>query len=183
MKIYLKVVFTLLSFFLLHFNGNGQSEKKITGYILAQYSRTLYDYTKETNPWGLGLNLHSYLKTTAKFKPTFDLSADFYFVEDVVESLFPPIFLEGLPPDSTIDYAINALAGYSYQITERTFATFVVGPSLIDGKVRMTIKPSIQYYLSRNRNYVGRISFTNTFNRIKRNDFGSIVISFGRRIF
>src|SRR5690606_22901894 len=130
------------------------------------------------------LNFQSFLNTNSKFKPTLDISADFYFINEVSEALLiPPPLQDALPRDSSIDYVIGVLAGYSYQFTDRFFATILGGMNLIDGKYYPGMKASIKYHFSTDQKFIVGVSFSNVFNRINKQDFGSVTLSLGRRIF
>ncbi|RYE50248.1 MAG: hypothetical protein EOP48_20095 [Sphingobacteriales bacterium] len=180
----MKIIATILLTSLLYSYGQAQSNKKINGFLLAQYNRTVYDYNPEINSWGMGLTFSSQLNTNTRFKPVLEISGDIYLADDLTKQLiFPPPFHDLLPPDSSIDFVVNIFGGSSYRISNKFYTTLLGGPSLIDGKIYLGVKPSVGFYFSKDQKFVGRLSFTNIFNRIHNQDFGSIELSFGRRIF
>lgn len=62
----------------------GQAQRKVTTYLLAQFSNTIYDRTLGNNPWGVVPGLQSLLNNKTKFKQTIELTADIYLEDDKV---------------------------------------------------------------------------------------------------
>ena len=74
---------TFLLFFILT-QSFSQTQHKISGYLLAQYNKTIHDRTIGNNPWGMGVGLQAFLVNNSKIKPTIDITADAYLEDDKV---------------------------------------------------------------------------------------------------
>lgn len=160
-----------------------QTQTRVATYLQAQYSHTLYDYTKGNNPLGLGLGLQTFLNNKTKFKPTVELTGDFYLVDDKVFRGNPD---GGFPEDdNTIDGVVNLFAGTSFHPTQSTYLSLVAGPSFISGQILIGVKPSFGFYFSKTQNWTGKISYINIFNRTKivNEDFGSLSFAIGLKLF
>lgn len=101
----------------------GQTQRKISTYLLTQYNHTLYDYTIGNNPWGVGLGLQTFFNNKSKFKPTIELTGDIYLEDDKVLKLNP----DGSIPqsDNTIGSMINLFGGSSFHPTQTIYFSFV----------------------------------------------------------
>lgn len=162
-----------------------QTQRKVSTYLLAQYTNTLYDYTIGNNPWGMGFGLQTFLNNKTKFKPTLELTGDIYLEDDKV--------LRGvtLNPDGSIaKYAedvpgmINLFAGASFHPTQNIYLSLTAGPGFIGGNTFFGIKPSIGFYFSDTQQWTGKISFINIFNRGDASqDFGSLSFAIGLKLF
>lgn len=177
-----KAVITLLLVFIVA-TSFSQSQRKFSAYLGTQFNLTTNDYTIENNPWGVGLGLQAYYNTQSKFKPTIELSGDLYLADDYVLRLNP----DGNFPENgnAIDGMINLFAGSSFHPNQRVYVAFVAGPSFIGDQTLFGVKPSFGFYFSKSHKWTGKISYINIFNRTKmiREDFGSISLSIGRKLF
>ena len=158
----------------------GQTQRKASMYLQGQFNKTIYDRTIGNNPWGIGLGLQAFLKTSTKFKPTIDFTADAYLEDDKILRLNPD--------DTPIDHIggmANLFVGASYHPTEKVYISLVTGPSFISGQTLLGIKPSFGFYFSPTQKWTGKVSYINIFNRDKRTneDFGSLSLSVGVRLF
>jgi hypothetical protein len=157
-----------------------QTQRKISTYVQAQYNKTIYDRTITNNPWGIGFGLQLYLNNSSKFKPTVDFTADAYLEDDKVLRLNP----DATPIDDSRGM-INFFGGTSFHPSNKIYASVVTGPSFIDGHTFLGLKPALGIYFSANQKWIGKISYINIFNRDEttKNDFGSISLSIGLKLF
>ena len=157
-----------------------QSQKKVSGYLSGQYNHTIYDRTRPNNPWGMGLGMQLFFNSSVHLKPTVDLTGDAYLENDKVLRLNP----DGTPT-SGIEGMVNLFAGLAFHPAGKFYVSVVAGPSIINGRALLGIKPSLGFYFSGNQNWMGKISFINVFNRDEttKEDFGSIGFSLGVRLF
>lgn len=181
----MKKIFISLLFCSAFFCGFSQNQDKISSYLLFQYNHTISDFTKETNPWGVGVGFQIYFNNKSKFKPTIELTGDAYFFpEELVSRIIIPIIDPQYTPNSVYGM-INLFVGSSYDLSKNIFASFVIGPSLINETVFLGIKPSLGFYITKSQKYAGKISYINVFDRIKnvKKDFASLSISISRKLF
>ena len=174
-----KVITTFLLCFILT-QTFGQTQKKVSTYLLTQYNNTLYDLTKGNNPWGVGLGLQTFLNNKTKFKPTIELTGDIYLLDDKVFRTDA----NGNPlPD--VRGMVNLFFGSSFNPTKNIYLSFVVGPSFTSGQTLLGIKPSIGFYFPKSQRWTGKISYINIFNRDKatKKDFGSLSLAIGLKLF
>jgi hypothetical protein len=158
----------------------GQTQRKVSTYLLTQYNNTMYDVTKGNNPWGVGLGLQTFLNNKTMFKPTIELTGDIYFVDDKV-----------FRTDSNgnqlnaVGGMVNLLFGTSFNPKKNIYLSFVAGPSFISGQTLIGIKPSIGFYFTKSQKWTGKISYINIFNRGKtiKKDFGSLSFTVGLKLF
>jgi len=176
MKIFTAILLWMFSLIQVY----GQSQRNISTYILAQYTKTIRDATLGNNPWGIGLGFQSFLNNKTKFKPTIELTGDIYLHDDKV-----------FRSDSTgtalkdVGGMTNLFIGSSFNPTKNMYVSFVAGPSFLGGQTLLGIKPSFGIYFSKKQILNGKISFINIFNRGKiiKENFTSWSISFGVKIF
>ena len=174
-----KVITTFLLCFILT-SSFGQTQKKISTYLLTQFNTTLYDVTKGNNPWGIGLGLQTFLNNKTKFKPTIELYGDIYLMDDKVfrtDSVGTPL--------NDVRGMVNLFVGTSFNPTKNIYLSVVLGPSFISGQTLFGIKPSLGFYFPKSQRWTGKISYINIFNRgntIKK-DFGSISLAVGLKLF
>ena len=177
-----KLIPTFLFCFLLT-QAFGQTTRKVSSYIFANYNNTLYDYTAGNNPWGVGLGLQAFLNNKSKFKPTIELTADTYLEDNKVLRLNP----DGSTPndDNGVHGMVNLFAGSSFHPNQSIYVSFVAGPSFISGQTFLGIKPSFGFYFSKTQRWTGKISYINVFNRteVAKADFGSLSLSIGLKLF
>jgi hypothetical protein len=96
------------------------------------------------------------------------------------------------PGNKPIDDArniINLFGGASFQPTKRFYLLCMLGPSFINGNTYLGIEPSLGFYFSDKQKIKLQFSYTNIFNRefnyeeTKKEDFGSIGLSIGFKLF
>ncbi len=152
----------------------------ISTYLSAQYNNTIIDGTKGNNPWGAGLGLQGFLNNNTKFKPTVELTGDLYLEDDKV-------FRTNLNGQeiSGVNAMVNLFIGTSFNPSQKIYLSFVGGPSFIDRKTLFGIKPSVGFYFSESKKWIGRISYINIFNRLNasKEDFGSLSLAAGLKLF
>jgi len=177
-----KVTTTILLCFVLT-QGFGQTQKKVSTYLLTQYNNTLYDYTIGNNPWGIGLGLQTFFRNQTKFKPTIELTGDIYLQDDKVLRSNP----DGSFPENGNDVRgmVNLFVGSSFYPTQSIYLSFVAGPSFVSGQTLLGIKPSFGFYFSKTQKWTGKVSYINVFNRIQatKEDFGSLSLAVGLKLF
>src|ERR1044072_3330125 len=84
----LKSLFICICCFILT-QSFGQTQRKVSTYVLADYNNTLYDYTIGNNPWSVGLALQTFLNNKSRFKSMMELTGDIYLEDDKVLKLNP----------------------------------------------------------------------------------------------
>ncbi len=177
-----KILPTLLTCFIFS-QTFSQTQKKVSTYLLTQYNTTLHDRTSGNNPWGTGIGLQTFFNNKTKFKPTIELTADIYLEDDKVLRLNN----DGAVPTRYNDVRgmVNLFAGTSFHPTKNIYLSFVTGPSFISGQTMLGIKPSFGFYFSNSQKWTGKVSYINIFNRdkITKEDFGSLSVAVGFRIF
>ena len=163
--------------------GFGQTQRKVTTYLLSQYNNTLYDYTKGNNPWGIGLGLQTFLNNKTKFKPTIEITGDIYLEDDKVLRLNS----DGSIPksDNSVSCMVSLFIGSSFHPTKNIYLSFVAGPAFINGQTLLGIKPSFGCNFSKNKRWTGKVSYINVFNRTPqtKEDFGSLSFAIGLKLF
>ena len=161
----------------------GQTKRKVSSYIFANYNNTLSDYTIGNNPWGAGLGIQAFLNNKTKFKPTIELTADTYLEDDKVLRLNP----DGSTPkdDNAVHGMVNLFVGASFHPTQSIYISFLAGPGFISGQSFLGIKSSFGFYFSKTQRWTGKISSINVFNRteVANADFGSLSLSIGMKLF
>lgn len=174
-----KVISTFLLCFIL-ISSFGQTQKKVSTYLLTQFNTTLSDVTKGNNPWGIGLGLQTFLNNKTKFKPTIELTGDIYLYDDKVlrtDSNGTPL--------NDVRSMVNLFVGSSFNPTKNIYLSVVVGPSFISGQTLFGISPSFGFYFTKSQRWSGKISYINIFNRgnaIKK-DFSSLSLGVGLKLF
>ena len=85
----------------------------------------------------------------------------------------------------SVNEVINIFAGTCYYPIRAAYLSFTAGPSFINGKTLLGIKPSLGAHFSKNKKWMAKVSYINIFNRgkIEKEDFGSISLSLGLKIF
>ncbi len=161
----------------------GQTQRKISTYLFTEYNKTLYDYTKGNNPWGMGLGLQTFFSNKTKFKPTIEFTGDIYLEDDKVLRLNP----DGSFPknDNSVRGMVNLFLGSSFHPAQSVYLSFLAGPSFISGQTLFGIKPSLGFYFSKAQRWTGKVSYINVFNRTKitKDDFGSLSVAVGLKLF
>jgi hypothetical protein len=177
-----KIITTLILCFILT-QSFGQTQRKVSTYLLTQYNNTLYDYTIGNNPWGIGLGLQTFFNNKTKFKPAIEITGDIYLEDNKVLKLNP----DGSIPqaDNTVGGMVNVFVGSSFHPTQNIYLSFVAGPSFISGQTLLGIKPSFGFYFSKTQRWTGKVSYINVFNRTKvaSEDFGSLSLAIGLKLF
>lgn len=177
-----KALSTLILFFFVT-QIFGQSQRKVSTYLLTQYNKTLYDRTIGNNPWGVGLGLQAFYNTKTNFKPTIELTGDVYLEDDKVLRLDP----DGSAPSSynEVGGMVNVFLGTSFTPAQNMYVSFLAGPSFINGQTMLGVKPSFGFYFSKSQKWTAKIAYINIFNRNKatKEDFGSLSLAVGIRLF
>ena len=173
-----KLLTTILFCFILT-NVFGQTNRKSTLYFEGQYNQTLSDVTKGNNPWGMGLGLQMFFLQKSIIKPTIELTADAYLMDDKVYRMH----LDGTPI-GTVGGMINVFAGASVHPISNAYVSFVAGPSFVGGQTLLGLKPSLGFYFSSNKKVTGKISYINVLKREERarQNFTSVSFSLGVRL-
>ena len=168
--------FLLLSVLIQSF---GQTQRKVTTYLLAQYNKTIYDRTIGNNPWGVGLGLQTFFNNKTKFTPTIELSGDIYLEDDKVYRMN----VDGTPIND-VRGMVNLFVGTSFNPTRNIYLSFLGGPSFISGQTWLGIKPSFGFYFSKSQKWTGKISYINIFNRDRKakEDFSSLSLAVGLKL-
>lgn len=175
-----KFITTLFACFILTLTF-GQTERKISSYLLTQFNKTIYDRTLGNNPWGVGLGLQTFFNNKTKFKPTIEITGDIYLEDNKLLSLTP----DQKPIDDDLGSMVNVFLGSSYQFTPGTYLSLTAGPSFSNGRTLLGIKPSFGFYFSNKQRWTGKVSYINIFNREKltNDDFGTVSLALGIKLF
>lgn len=173
-----KIVLTLLCCFGLTCSF-GQAPRKISAYLQAQFNKTLYDYTKGNNPWGIGAGVTSFLNTPTMFKPLIEITSDVYLEDDKVLRSNPDGNFE---PDNSVRGMVNVFAGIMFETGNTVNISLAAGPSFIGGQNYWGLKPSFGFYLSQNKKWMGNVAYINVFDRVAEN-FGSISFAVKTKLF
>jgi hypothetical protein len=178
----LKIITAFLLCFIL-MTTFGQTQRKISTYLFAEYNKTLYDYTKGNNPSGIGLGLQTLFSNKTMFKPAIELTGAIHLENDKVFRLNP----DGSTPenDNSVREMVNLFFGSSFHPGQGVYLSFLAGPSFINSQTLLGIKPSFGFYFSKAQRWTGKISYINIFNRTKitKNDFGSLSMAVGLILF
>lgn len=168
---------SLLCFLLTHVLG--QTQRKISLYLEGQYNQTISDVTKGNNPWGMGLGLQFFFRQTSILRPTVELTADAYLMDDKVYRTY----LDD-KPIGTVGGMINILAGASVHPIRNGYFSFAAGPSFVGGQTLFGLKPSLGFYFSSDQKVTGKISYIDILKRETRakQDFRSVSVSLGVRL-
>jgi hypothetical protein len=173
-----KLITTFLLCFIL-MQAFGQTQRKTSLYLEGEYNQTISDVTKGNNPWGMGLGLQMFFRETSMFKPTVELTADAYLMDDKVYRMY----LDGTPV-GTVGGMINVFAGASVHPIRNAYLSFLAGPSFVGGQTLLGLKPSLGFYLSSNQKVTAKISYINILKREERakQNFTSLTLSLGVRL-
>lgn len=157
-------------------------QRKPAGYLLFQFNGTMYDQTLGNNPWGMGIGFQAFLNKNVKFTPTIELTADVYLANDKVLRRSGGGWPETY---KTVQSMSNLFIGYAYQATQNFYLSFSAGPSLITGDALLGIKPSLGFHFSKNKKWIGKLSYIHVFDRekITKKDFGSYSLAIGYKLF
>lgn len=174
-----KIITTFLLFFIL-IQSFGQTQRKLTTSLLTQYNSTIYDQTLGNNPWSVGLGLQTFFNNKTKFKPAIELTGDIYLEDDKVLILNP----DGTPIDD-VRAMVNLFVGTSFYPVPNVYLLFICGPSFINGRTLLGLKPSLGFYFAKNKKLTMKLSYINIFNRLRttREDFGSLSLAIGLKLF
>ncbi len=171
-----------IAFFLFYFITTiafGQKEHKNSSYLYLQYTSTIHDQTIGNNPWGLGLDLQTFWNTKTIIKPSFEISGDLYLEDDKTLRIQSGIELEA------VKSVVNLFGGGSFHAVKNIYFSLLGGPSLINGKPLLGIKPSIGLCFSNDQKWAAKLSYINIFNRgqVAKEDFSSISFSIGLKLY
>ncbi len=177
----MKLILTTLLCCLLCSAGFAQSRKKISMTLMANHSRTLNDYNKVNNEWLFGMGAGFALQTGTKFKPVLEISGDKFIVGKDVLKQNP----DGSWHDNRIRYVVNGFAGVAFEPIEHLYVSVTGGPSYINEKFFVGIKPAIGVYFTGNQRWSLQFSYTNVFNRTKlvNQDFETLCLALRVRLF
>ena len=169
----------ILPFLLFVLSGFAQTPHKTSGYLFADYNKTISDITLGNNPWGAGIGALVFYNNKTKFKPGIELTGNIYLVDDKVFRTYNGSEIE------SVRGMINLFAGSSFTITPIAYVSLFGGPAFINGKNYFGVKPSLGIYFSKKQQWTGKISYLNIYNRdaATGTDFTSISISLGVKLF
>jgi hypothetical protein len=174
-----KTITTLLVSFIV-LTLSAQKQRKISSYLNVQFNTTLQDATIGNNPWGAGIGLQTFFKNKTTFKPTIELTGAIYLADDKVYRMNA----DGTPIDD-IESMVNLFAGTTFTATQNIYFSIVGGPSFINEQTLLGIKPSVGFYFTKSKRGTANISYINIFNRdrVTKQDFGSVCLSLGFKLF
>lgn len=157
-----------------------QKERKTSLYLQGQYNHTLSDVTKGNNPWGMGLGLQMFFQQASILRPTVDLTADAYLMDDKVYRAYSDGTAIG-----TVGGMVNIFAGASVHPIRNAYFSFVAGPSFVGTQTLLGLKPSLGFYFSNNQKLSAKISYMNVLKREVRakQNFTSISFTLGVKLY
>lgn len=177
-----KIIITSFLFFSLTI-AFGQTQRKISTYLSAQFDGTIYDATLGNNPWGMGLGLQTFFNNKTKFKPSIEVTRDIYLANNKLLR----VNQDGSIPTTYNDVRgmVNLFGGASFHPNSNIYITFLAGPSFIGGYTLFGVKPSFGFYFSKAQRWTGKVSYINVFDRNKatKEDFGSVSFSVDLKLF
>lgn len=173
----------LLTIFFLCFiltQSFAQKQRKMSLYLEGQYNQTIADVTKGNNPWATGLGLQLFFRQQSILKPTIEMTADAYLMDDKVYRGY----LDGTPVGSFRDM-VNLFAGVSVHPIPNAYVSFLAGPSFIGGQTLLGLKPSLGFYFSSKQKVTAKISYINILKREARakQNFTSISFALGIKLY
>lgn len=179
----LKLISTLLLCFFIT-QSFGQTERKVSIYFMTQYNKTLHDYTKGNNPWGIGVGIQAFLNGRSKLKPTVEVTSIIYLEDDKLLRYNP----DGTFPKDGNDIGsmTNLFAGAAVQATKNLYLSFLGGPSFINNGTYLAIKPSMGFHFLQNQRMTAKLSYINVFNRrkgIDNGDFSTVSLAIGVKLY
>lgn len=162
---------------------HAQKTDRVATYLFTQYNKTLNDYTIGNNPWSVGAGAQVLLGINSAFKPSLELTSDFYLEDDKVLRLEPD---GSLPKDNNyVRTMVNVFGGFTFQPTKIFYCAISAGPSFIGTNTYVGIKPCVGIFFNQQQKWTAKFSYINIFNRTKSNgeDFSSISIALGLKLF
>lgn len=171
-------IFTTLVACLLITQLFAQQQRKVSTCLMAQYNGTLTDAVKGNNPWNIGLGLNTLLNTQSRLKPALELTGDVYLESDKV--FWTDSSGNEIP---SVGGMVNLLIGPSFDLGPAVYLSLLAGPSFINDKILAGLKPSLGFYFSKSRRWTGKAAYIHIFNRYQREDFTSLSLAVGVRLF
>lgn len=165
----------LLSMALL--KANGQVKTKAPLYLIINYNKTLADITAGNNARSLGLGLQRFSKSHALIKPTVEVAADVYLMDDKLLRTWA----DGTPI-STVGTMFTIFGGGYVNVDDYFYISVVGGPSFLGGQTLMGIKSSIGIHFDEEKQLTAKISYINILNREPRAKQNFTSLSFGLAI-
>lgn len=174
----MKLLFCIIALFAMHFVF-GQKDRKFSAYAGLNLNLTQYDRTMSNNAVGFGAGVQINMRTGLWLRPLLDVSADGF---GGTKELY--MTADGKPIFGKSD-VVNVFGGVLVNLPKRFFASFTAGPSFIDGKTYLGIKPALGCYCLPGRQLAARVAFANVYQRdaISNQSFGTLVISAVAKLF
>jgi hypothetical protein len=175
----MKVVATILLACFICIHEISQKQRKLSGYLWPQFNSTVYDKTLVNNTNGFGLGLQAFLNNKSSFKPTLEITGDLYPGGRKILL----VSANGEPIETKIA-VVDLFAGAIFRPGKIGFISFTTGPSFINGKAYLGIKPSIGFF-SRNNKWSGKISLISVFqnDQSSAQDFGVVIVGLAVKLF
>ncbi|MFY7652877.1 MAG: hypothetical protein ACOVQE_09245 [Chitinophagaceae bacterium] len=141
-------------------NGYGQTKKRAPLYLIINYNKTLSDITAGNNARSLGLGLQRFSTSSTVIKPTVELSADVYLMDDKLLR----IWADGTPVN-TVGTMFTIFGGGYVDIADYFYISMVGGPGFLGGQTLLGIKPSIGIHVDKEKQLTAKFSYINILNR------------------
>lgn len=172
---------TLIILGLTCFVLSAHTQDKVSMNLLINHSRTTNDYYRVNNKWLIGAAARISYKNATKFSPLFELSGDRLIIGKDVMLRDPDPNIGSNP----IRYVVNAFGGIEYRPIDIIYLSFLAGPSYINERFLMGIKPTAGIYFSKRQRWNASFSYTTIFNRTKvvNQHFETINFALGLRLF
>lgn len=160
-------------------NCFAQTDRKVSALFSIGANKTLYDRTATNNAGGIGFGLQTVVNTPTFIKPFLEIEANLFAG---TKEMY--ITVDGKPIDAKSG-VLGIYAGGLLQPSERWFFTAAAGTSIYNNSAHFGIKPAVGYYLSQNKKWMTRTSFTHIFQRdaISNKPFGYFNFALGAKLF
>jgi hypothetical protein len=165
-----------------------QNSNTVSTYILGQYNKPFLEWGQNSNAWGLGLGAETFFMTNRKLQPTIDLAGNVFIKKAEFSQPFG-----STEKAADIKSNISLLAGVSLHPIRRLYLSFVAGPTLINSKVYFSGKPSLGFYIDKERKWTMKVSALTIYRYVPvkpvfevtpdKETTGYLQVSIGRRIF
>ena len=158
----------------------GQTNRKLSTYLLPEVSKTLSDRTKWNNQYGLGLGIQTLWRANLTFSPFVLLSDDFIFNDDKVFRTNNDGTVQ-----TSVENVFKVIVGTNIKLIGGPHVSLDSGASPTNGQTLFTIKPGIGINLGKNSRGTLKVDYFEIFNRFsgERQNYTSLVFSLGIRLF
>ena len=149
--------FNFIVALLIAINSYGQTDHRYNAFLSLQANKTLSDRTITNNTGGAGLGFQASLNTKTWIRPYLEINRDF----------FAGTKEQNLTPDNKLIYAKSTIAsvymGPQLEPVARLLIATTFGLNFYNGTTNFGIRPSIGFFLSKNKGSAAILSLTNVY--------------------